>query len=69
LRIAPPASQTSQPIEVETYNDHRMAMSFALAGLARPGVTILNPGCTAKTFPRFFDNLASLCYQPPSELA
>jgi len=47
-------------IEIETYDDHRMAMSLALAGLVRPGVTILNPGCTAKTYPEFFNDLASL---------
>ena len=46
---------------IETYNDHRMAMSLALAGLRIPGVTILRPDCTAKTYPRFFDDLASLC--------
>ena len=39
---------------IETYADHRMAMSFALAGLAVPGVAIRNPGCVAKTWPDFF---------------
>ncbi len=39
---------------IETYDDHRMAMSFALAGLAVPGVSIRNPGCVAKTWPDFF---------------
>ncbi len=48
------------PITVETYNDHRMAMSLSLPGLVLPGVTILNPGCTAKTYPNFFDDLARL---------
>jgi 3-phosphoshikimate 1-carboxyvinyltransferase len=43
--------------EIETYDDHRMAMSFALAGLVQPGVVILDPGCTAKTYPRFFEDL------------
>ncbi|NLF68247.1 MAG: 3-phosphoshikimate 1-carboxyvinyltransferase [Candidatus Anammoximicrobium sp.] len=46
--------------EIETYNDHRMAMSLALAGLRTPGVVILNPRCTDKTYPRFFDDLRSL---------
>jgi 3-phosphoshikimate 1-carboxyvinyltransferase len=41
--------------ELETYDDHRMAMSFSLAGLKVPGVTILEPGCVSKTFPRFYD--------------
>jgi 3-phosphoshikimate 1-carboxyvinyltransferase len=54
-------SNSSEQVEIETYNDHRMAMSFALAGLVRPGVVIRNPGCTAKTYPRFFDDLAQLC--------
>ncbi len=43
--------------EIETYDDHRMAMSLALAGLRLPGVVILDPGCTAKTYPGFFDDL------------
>lgn len=45
---------------IETYNDHRMAMSLALVGLCHPGVTITNPGCTAKTYPRFFADLDRL---------
>jgi 3-phosphoshikimate 1-carboxyvinyltransferase len=42
---------------IETYNDHRMAMSFALAGLRTPNVVILDPECTAKTYPDFFRDL------------
>ncbi len=45
---------------IDTYDDHRMAMSLALVGLKTPGVFINNPGCTAKTYPRFFDDLAAL---------
>jgi 3-phosphoshikimate 1-carboxyvinyltransferase len=41
--------------EIETYNDHRIAMSFAVAGLLVPGVTITNPGCVAKSFPTFWE--------------
>jgi 3-phosphoshikimate 1-carboxyvinyltransferase len=44
-----------RPATVETYNDHRMAMSFALVGLGAPGVAISDPGCVAKTFPDFWD--------------
>ncbi len=44
---------------VETYDDHRMAMAFALAGLRIPGVVIVDPGCAAKTWPGYFDALAS----------
>ncbi|MBX7103738.1 MAG: 3-phosphoshikimate 1-carboxyvinyltransferase [Gemmataceae bacterium] len=46
--------------ELETYNDHRMAMSLALIGLRVPGIVIKNPGCVAKTYPGFWDDLASL---------
>ncbi|HGN0918318.1 MULTISPECIES: 3-phosphoshikimate 1-carboxyvinyltransferase [Burkholderiales] len=52
--------QPVTPAEVHTYDDHRMAMSFALTGLRAPGVTILDPGCTAKTFPDYFDRLGEL---------
>lgn len=44
-----------------TYDDHRMAMSLALVGLRVPGVVILDPGCTAKTYPNYFADLAKLC--------
>jgi 3-phosphoshikimate 1-carboxyvinyltransferase len=46
--------------EIDTYNDHRMAMSFAIAGLVQPGIVIRNPGCTAKTYPHFFADLRRL---------
>ncbi len=46
--------------EIETYNDHRMAMSMALIGLKVPGIVIKNPGCVAKTYPHFFDDLEKL---------
>ena len=46
--------------EIETYNDHRIAMSMALIGLKVPGIVIRNPGCVAKTYPRFFDDLELL---------
>jgi 3-phosphoshikimate 1-carboxyvinyltransferase len=49
-----------RPAEIDTYNDHRMAMSFAIAGLKQPGVVIRNPGCTAKTYPHFFGDLEQL---------
>lgn len=51
---------TPQPAVVETYDDHRMAMSFALLGLRVPGITIADPGCVAKTFPGFWDALDGL---------
>jgi 3-phosphoshikimate 1-carboxyvinyltransferase len=46
--------------EIETYDDHRMAMSLALVGLAVPGVVIRDPDCVAKTYPEFFRDLAGL---------
>lgn len=49
------------PAEIQTYDDHRMAMSFALLGLRVPGIRIADPGCTSKTYPRFFDDLEQLC--------
>ncbi len=45
---------------IDTYNDHRMAMSMALVGLVVPGVVIRNPACSAKTYPEFFTDLAGL---------
>jgi 3-phosphoshikimate 1-carboxyvinyltransferase len=46
--------------EIETYNDHRMAMSMALIGLRVPGIVIKDPGCVAKTYPHFFTDLERL---------
>lgn len=45
---------------IETYNDHRIAMSFALAGLKIPGIVISSPACTGKTYPKFFRDLESI---------
>ena len=45
---------------IDTYNDHRIAMSFALAGLKTPGVVIADPDCVAKSFPAFWEYFASL---------
>ncbi len=48
-------AQTGKPAEIETYNDHRIAMAFFLAGLKIPGIKIRNPDCVAKSFPNFFE--------------
>jgi 3-phosphoshikimate 1-carboxyvinyltransferase len=48
------------PARVRTYDDHRMAMSFALLGLRVPGIQIEDPGCVAKTFPGYWDTLDGL---------
>lgn len=49
-----------RPTVFDTYGDHRMAMSLALLGLRATGIRIADPGCVAKTFPRYFDTLDSL---------
>lgn len=46
--------------EIETYDDHRMAMAFSLAGLRVPGIVIKDPGCVIKTWPNYFDVLRHL---------
>ncbi len=51
---------TPRPARIETYDDHRMAMSFALLGLRAPGIEIADPDCVAKTFPGFWDALDGL---------
>ena len=51
--------------EIETYQDHRMAMCFAILGLKVPGIKIKNPACVKKTFPNFFQKLAA---PPPNGL-
>jgi 3-phosphoshikimate 1-carboxyvinyltransferase len=51
--------------EIETYNDHRMAMCFAILGLKVPGTKVKNPACVKKTFPNFFQKLAA---PPPNGL-
>lgn len=49
-----------RPATIETYHDHRMAMSFALIGLRFPGISIADPGCVAKTFPKYWEMLDRL---------
>jgi 3-phosphoshikimate 1-carboxyvinyltransferase len=64
LLIFPPDGGRITPASISTYDDHRMAMSFALAGVKAGGVTILDPGCVAKTYPGFWDDLARV--SPPA---
>jgi 3-phosphoshikimate 1-carboxyvinyltransferase len=63
LTIRPPLGGPAgiRPALVETYDDHRMAMSFSLVGLRVPGVRISDPACVGKTYPAFFDDLATVC--------
>ncbi|MFO5571992.1 3-phosphoshikimate 1-carboxyvinyltransferase [Klebsiella pneumoniae] len=58
IRITPPAKL--KYAEIGTYNDHRMAMCFSLVALSDTPVTILDPKCTAKTFPDYFEQLARI---------
>lgn len=46
--------------EIDTYDDHRMAMSFAVAGLKVPGVKIVDPDCVAKSFPNYWEVFSGL---------
>ena len=57
LRIEPAAPRGAT---IETYDDHRIAMAFAVTGLRTPGISIVDPGCTAKTFPDYFTRFARL---------
>jgi 3-phosphoshikimate 1-carboxyvinyltransferase len=60
-----PSAERLHGAEIETYNDHRMAMCFAILGLKVPGIRIKNPACVKKTFPNFFQKLAAA---PPAGL-
>ena len=61
LRITPPPSSILNPgVAIDTYDDHRMAMCFSLVALGGVGVRINDPRCIAKTFPEYFDALASV---------
>ena len=48
---------TPKPAEIETYEDHRVAMSFSVTGLRADGIVIKNPLCCKKTFANFFEEL------------
>jgi 3-phosphoshikimate 1-carboxyvinyltransferase len=56
LRVSPSPVHGA---EIETYNDHRMAMCFAILGLKIPGIKLKHPACVKKTFPDFFQKLAA----------
>jgi 3-phosphoshikimate 1-carboxyvinyltransferase len=58
LRIEPP--ERFKAATIDTYDDHRMAMCFSLAALGGVPVRIKDPGCVAKTFPEYFQVLATL---------
>ena len=58
--IIQPAVKYNENVEIDTYDDHRMAMSFSLAGLKIPGVKIKDPDCVSKTFPNYFDEFEKI---------
>jgi 3-phosphoshikimate 1-carboxyvinyltransferase len=67
LRVSPPRAPDAsrpvddrQPVAVDTYDDHRMAMCFSLASFGPWRVRINEPGCVSKTFPRYFDELRKI---------
>lgn len=60
LVVTPRPLDSFRPARIETYSDHRIAMSMALAGLRVPDVTILDPGCVRKTYPNYWADIASL---------
>ncbi len=60
LRIEP---GEPRPAEIETYEDHRIAMGFSLIGLRANGISIKNPECCAKTFRHYFDELENVLYK------
>ena len=55
--------EAARPTVIETYDDHRIAMAFALLGLKLPGIGISHPQCVAKTFPGYWDALGALGVQ------
>src|SRR5690606_8600786 len=60
LIVAADPNLVGRAARIETYHDHRIAMSFALAGLRLPNITILDPACTGKTYPDYWDMLSGL---------
>jgi 3-phosphoshikimate 1-carboxyvinyltransferase len=62
--VVRPTPGAPRGARIQTYDDHRMAMSFAVLGLRTPGTVVLDPGCVSKTFPGFFDTLDQLRPEP-----
>ncbi|WP_293976640.1 hypothetical protein [Sphingomonas sp.] len=54
LIVSPLPDTPAGPVGIRTYHDHRIAMAFALAGLRLRGLTLLDPGCIAKTYPGYW---------------
>ena len=60
IEITPP--EHLMHAQIDTYDDHRVAMCFSLVALSDTAVTINDPKCTAKTFPDYFVRLKSICH-------
>jgi len=65
----PSLSGRTMPARIDPYADHRIAMSFALAGLKVHGIAILDPGCVAKTYPGYWQALGSLGVRLEDDIA
>ncbi len=65
IAITPPAAGALREATIDTYDDHRMAMCFALAACGGVPVHIRDPKCVAKTYPEFFDELAAITQRAP----
>ena len=59
--VVDPAGLHGRPVVVDSHGDHRVAMSFAALGVARPGVSVMDPGCVDKSYPGFWSDLRGLC--------
>lgn len=57
MRIWPMDASQADEVKIETYDDHRMAMAFAILGLRRGGISIEDPGCVSKSYPSFWNDL------------
>lgn len=64
IEPAADARKQNDKVLIETYDDHRMAMAFSLAGLVRPGVSIANPRCVGKTYPGYWEEFDRLAANP-----
>jgi len=60
LRVTPPSRNGWRDAQIDTWDDHRMAMSLSLAAFGPAAVRIMDPGCVSKTFPAYFDVYAAL---------
>ncbi len=67
VNATPALAGQTLPVEIETFADHRIAMSFALAGLKIAGITIRDPDCVAKTYPGYWDALRKIGVQSKTE--